>query len=75
MLAVSVVLVAGALPASAQDALPGNPREIEVDGARFHYVERGLGEPLVLVHGMLQDYSAWLPHVDVFDDSTAPGNR
>ena len=34
---------------------------IEVDGVRLHYVERGEGEPLVLLHGngsMIQDFEA-----------------
>ena len=32
---------------------------VEVDGVRLHYVERGSGEPLVLLHGngsMAQDF-------------------
>ena len=32
---------------------------LEVDGVRLHYVERGEGEPLVLLHGngsMIQDF-------------------
>src|SRR5215204_1640168 len=34
-------------------------RFVEVDGVRLHYVERGSGEPLVLLHGngsMIQDF-------------------
>ena len=30
---------------------PFLPREIEVDGHRYHYVDEGHGEPLLLVHG------------------------
>jgi pimeloyl-ACP methyl ester carboxylesterase len=38
---------------------PATGRFIEVDGVRLHYVERGEGEPLVLLHGngsMIQDF-------------------
>src|SRR6476619_2080665 len=34
-------------------------RFIDIDGVRLHYVERGKGPPLVLLHGngtMIQDY-------------------
>ena len=34
---------------------------LEIDGARLHYVERGEGEPLVLLHGngsMIQDFES-----------------
>lgn len=30
---------------------PPNGKFIEVDGVRLHYVERGIGQPLVLLHG------------------------
>src|SRR5689334_5485510 len=38
---------------------PPQGRFIEIDGVRLHYVERGEGEPLVLLHGngsMIQDF-------------------
>jgi pimeloyl-ACP methyl ester carboxylesterase len=38
---------------------PPQGKFIEVDGIRLHYVEEGIGEPLVLIHGngtMAQDY-------------------
>lgn len=46
----------------AQNAERRNPpqgRFLEIDGVRLHYVERGEGEPLVLLHGnasMIQDF-------------------
>lgn len=42
----------------------GNPpkgRFLEIDGVRLHYVERGEGQPLVLLHGngsMIQDFES-----------------
>jgi pimeloyl-ACP methyl ester carboxylesterase len=38
---------------------PPQGRSIEVDGVRLHYIERGQGQPLVLLHGdgsMIQDF-------------------
>jgi pimeloyl-ACP methyl ester carboxylesterase len=40
---------------------PPAGRFVEVDGVRLHYVERGQGEPLVLLHGngsMVQDFQS-----------------
>lgn len=48
----------------ARQAERDNPPQgqfIEVDGVRLHYVERGEGEPLVLLHGngsMIQDFES-----------------
>jgi pimeloyl-ACP methyl ester carboxylesterase len=48
----------------AEKAERNNPpagRFLEVDGVRLHYVERGAGEPLVLLHGngsMIQDFES-----------------
>lgn len=62
------LLVAGALLAAfvvrrkikhAEQANPPIGQFIEIDGIRLHYVERGQGQPLVLLHGngsMLQDF-------------------
>lgn len=38
---------------------PPRGKFVEVDGVRLHYIERGQGEPLVLLHGngsMIQDF-------------------
>ena len=40
---------------------PPAGRFMDVDGVRLHYVERGSGEPLVLLHGngsMIQDFDS-----------------
>ena len=40
---------------------PPQGRFLEVDGVRLHYVERGRGQPLVLLHGngsMIQDFES-----------------
>jgi pimeloyl-ACP methyl ester carboxylesterase len=64
-------LIAGVLAASAilnrqlakkaQRENPPTGRFIEVNGVRIHYVERGAGRPLVLLHGngsMIQDFES-----------------
>jgi pimeloyl-ACP methyl ester carboxylesterase len=45
---------------AAEEQSPPIGRFIDVDGVRLHYVERGQGDPLVLVHGngtMIQDFT------------------
>lgn len=39
-------------------------RTVEVNGARFAYVERGSGEPVILVHGSVNDWRTWRPQLD-----------
>jgi pimeloyl-ACP methyl ester carboxylesterase len=66
---VAAIVAAGALAATAllnrhlaKKAEHDNPpagQFLEVDGVRLHYVERGSGEPLVLLHGngsMIEDF-------------------
>jgi pimeloyl-ACP methyl ester carboxylesterase len=68
---VAAGVIAGALAASAilnrqlaKKAQRDNPplgRFIEVNGVRIHYVERGVGRPLVLFHGngsMIEDFES-----------------
>src|ERR1700722_1868790 len=49
---------------AAKKAERNNPpigKFVDVDGVRLHYVERGNGEPLVLLHGngsMIQDFAS-----------------
>ena len=67
--AVAAIVAAGALAATAllnrhlaKKAEHDNPpagQFLEIDGVRLHYVERGSGEPLVLLHGngsMIEDF-------------------
>jgi pimeloyl-ACP methyl ester carboxylesterase len=70
-LAVAAAVGIGALALSAvvnrhyaRRAVDDNPpagKFLEIDGIRLHYVERGSGEPLVLLHGngsMIQDFDS-----------------
>jgi pimeloyl-ACP methyl ester carboxylesterase len=36
-------------------------KEIETNGVRLEYIEQGSGEPIVFVHGGVQDLRAWEP--------------
>lgn len=62
--------------ASAQRAEEANPPQgkfVEIDGTRLHYVDRGSGRPVVLLHGngmMIEDWQA----SGVFDRAVA-GHR
>jgi pimeloyl-ACP methyl ester carboxylesterase len=49
------------LAKKAQRENPPQGRFVEIDGVRLHYVERGTGQPLVLLHGngsMIQDFES-----------------
>lgn len=39
---------------------------IQIDGTTLEYVERGRGEPVVLVHGTLGDYRSWQLQMETF---------
>lgn len=62
--AVTISLVAMAavnryLARKAEEKNPPTGRFIDIDGVRLHYVERGAGDPIVLLHGngsMVQDF-------------------
>jgi pimeloyl-ACP methyl ester carboxylesterase len=57
----AVALVNHQLARRAERRNPPLGHFLEVDGVRLHYIERGEGEPLVLLHGngsMIQDFAA-----------------
>jgi pimeloyl-ACP methyl ester carboxylesterase len=37
---------------------------IDLEGKRTHYVERGEGDPLLLIHGFNMDWYTWLSNID-----------
>lgn len=43
----------------ASELTPLGPTRVSLDGVEIHYVERGTGSPVVLVHGSLADYTYW----------------
>ena len=57
----AMALVNRHLAKKAERENPAAGRFLHVDGVRLHYVERGSGEPLVLVHGngsMIEDFQS-----------------
>jgi pimeloyl-ACP methyl ester carboxylesterase len=36
---------------------------VQIDETSLAYIEQGRGEPVILVHGAMQDYRLWLPHL------------
>ncbi|MDQ1559817.1 MAG: hypothetical protein QOD32_2877 [Pyrinomonadaceae bacterium] len=42
------------------------PTKIRVRGVELHYIERGQGEPLILLHGGQGDYRSWESQVNSF---------
>src|SRR4029079_18700469 len=57
----AIALVNRHLAKKAERDNPAAGRFLDVDGVRLHYVERGSGEPLVLLHGngsMIEDFES-----------------
>jgi len=42
------------------------PVKIQVNGVELHYIEKGQGEALILLHGGIGDYRSWNPQVQAF---------
>ncbi|HEX7282314.1 MAG TPA: alpha/beta hydrolase [Vicinamibacterales bacterium] len=51
------------LVALAAAAVQVTPQPVNVGGVTLHYVERGAGEPMILLHGGQGDYRAWDAHL------------
>jgi pimeloyl-ACP methyl ester carboxylesterase len=35
------------------------PKSVKVHGKKMHYIEKGNGEPIILIHGAIGDYNVW----------------
>jgi pimeloyl-ACP methyl ester carboxylesterase len=73
-----LVLAAGSirtevLAARAERDFPPEGRFVEIDGARIHFVERGAGSPIVLLHGAFGGTQDWTATGIV--DALAPAHR
>lgn len=40
------------------------PKSVTVRGNTMHYIEKGSGEPVILIHGAIGDYTAWGQQID-----------
>jgi non-heme chloroperoxidase len=47
-------------------AIPNNLKNIEIDGRQLHYIEQGKGQPVIFIHGGINDYRSWLFQMDPF---------
>jgi non-heme chloroperoxidase len=61
--AFAVLAVSGAISVV---ATVDEVKRVSANGAVFAYVELGQGEPVIFVHGGLQDYRMWLKHLPQF---------
>ena len=40
------------------------PARVRVNGVELAWTERGSGEPVILIHGGIGDYSSWEPQIE-----------
>src|SRR5690242_12781309 len=70
MAAVGLIVACRAMTAVAQGAaswpIPPGVKTVTVNGYPMAYTDTGSGEPLVLVHGALNDYRIWYAQVPEF---------
>ena len=45
-----------------------NLMNVQIDGRQLHYVEQGKGQPVIFVHGSLNDYRSWQFQIGPFSD-------
>jgi pimeloyl-ACP methyl ester carboxylesterase len=61
-----LILVSGAWGQEKREDSGSAPTKVRVNDVELHYVERGKGDPVVFVHGGLEDYRAWDRQIDPF---------
>ena len=47
------------------------PTKIRVNGVELHYIQPGKGDPVVFVHGGLEDYRTWNARLPLFPSISA----
>ena len=57
------LIIAGAICTM---AVANDVKRVSANGAELSYVEAGQGEPVIFVHGGLQDYRMWAEHLPKF---------
>lgn len=63
VVAAAAVVTAGLASAMAAD---DGVKRVSANGVELSYVELGQGEPVIFVHGALQDYRMWMEHLPKF---------
>lgn len=63
-----IVAVAALVAASLTSAMAADDgvKRVSANGVELSYVELGQGEPIIFVHGALQDYRMWMEHLPKF---------
>lgn len=41
-------------------------KQVKANGALFNYTDNGAGEPIIFIHGALEDYRTWDAQIDTF---------
>jgi non-heme chloroperoxidase len=54
------------LPFAHASAQSAQPVRVRVNGVELHYIEKGRGEPLILLHGGAGDYRSWSSQMEAF---------
>jgi non-heme chloroperoxidase len=49
-------------------AIPNNLKNIEIGGRQLHYIDQGDGQPVIFIHGGLDDYRCWQFQIDSFSE-------
>ena len=62
---IGAMLVTGAICTT---AVADDVKRVSANGTELAYVEAGQGEPVIFVHGGLQDYRMWAAHLPKFAD-------
>jgi non-heme chloroperoxidase len=63
---VTALIIIGAMSTM---AMADDIRRVAANGTELSYVEVGQGEPIIFVHGALQDYRMWAEHLPKFAGS------
>jgi non-heme chloroperoxidase len=61
--ATAALIIIGAICST---AVADDIKRVAVNGTELSYVEAGQGEPVIFVHGGLQDYRMWAAHLPKF---------
>lgn len=52
------------VPPQIETAAVDGPKSVRVRGEQMYYVQKGKGEPFILIHGAISDYNAWALQMD-----------
>lgn len=44
------------------------PQSVDIRGEELHYIEQGVGEPLIFIHGTIGDYRVWISRIQPYSE-------